>query len=367
MVEEVKTKFSACKQFFNMEIEARVVAATLNMLQISATDDEPQETVLPKSLEHASLATQKEFLRDLSLKIVDKFILHEEQVNALIKKLEQETKSSETASDGRFPCRYSGCPKSFVHNGKRRIDHEKTHGLHMDKLQSTIQDTSSVSMNRDDMFCYQLALLEYGMLFANFCDAVSEGDGQRIIRCWKFFLLFLKNDGQRSSKYALEGLTIMCQIHVLLSPRDAHRLIWNRSIKTRYGLGGNIPLDLALEHYNRVLKEVIKKMGPNASDEKAVNRFCKCITVTKQLMDNFDQDCQLRKKSGHHVKTRAISDLNKVVQELTKCDALTEHSSRKYKRFANIAPSVLDNFDLKSMFKWLDEHKKSIYLHKTSR
>lgn len=53
----------------------------------------------------------------------------------------------------------------------------------------------------------------------------------------------------------------MCQIYALLSPRDAHRLIWNRSVKAKSGLGGNIPLDLALEHYNRVLKQVIKKWG----------------------------------------------------------------------------------------------------------
>jgi hypothetical protein len=73
----------------------------------------------------------------------------------------------------------------------------------------------------------------------------------------------------------------MCQIYVLLSPRDAHWLIWNLSVKARHGLGGNIALDLAVEHYNRVLKEVIKNMGPNASNKKAVNCFCKSITVTK--------------------------------------------------------------------------------------
>ena len=33
------------------------------------------------------------------------------------------------------------------------------------------------------MLNYQYALLEYGMLFLIFCDAVSEGDGERINRC----------------------------------------------------------------------------------------------------------------------------------------------------------------------------------------
>ena len=75
-------------------------------------------------------------------------------------------------------------------------------------------------------------------------------------------------------------------------------------MKAKYGLGENIPLDLALEHYNRLLKEVIKKMGLKGSNEKGVNRLCmrRSIGVTKQLMDNFDQDCKLFKRSGHHVK-----------------------------------------------------------------
>ena len=71
-----------------------------------------------------------------------------------------------------------------------------------------------------------------------------------------------ENGWRQSRKYALEGLHLLLQFHTILSPRDAHRLIWNRSVKAKHGMGGNIPLDLALEHYNRVLKEVIKKMGP---------------------------------------------------------------------------------------------------------
>jgi hypothetical protein len=164
VVEEVKNKFSACKQFFNMEIEARVVAAALNILEINTTDDKPAENFVPPSLETASLATKREFLKDLSSRIVDKFILHEDKVNTLIKDLENYKGSSD--SNGRYPCRYPGCTKTFSHDGKRCISHEKTHGLHEQTSQSTLHnDTSIASKNRDDMLNYQYALLEYGMLF----------------------------------------------------------------------------------------------------------------------------------------------------------------------------------------------------------
>ena len=112
-------------------------------------------------------------------------------------------------------------------------------------------------------------MLEYGLLYLNFCDAISEGDGMCIIQCWKFFLMFLKVGGPSSRKYSLEALYLLSQIYAILPPRDAHRLVWNRFVKAKYGMGGNIPLDLALELYNRVIKEVVKKMGANASNHKA--------------------------------------------------------------------------------------------------
>jgi hypothetical protein len=163
----------------------------------------------------------------------------------------------------------------------------------------------------DEMLNYRYVLVKYGILFRNFSDLVSEGDGQTIFRCWKLFLMFLKGDAQRSSKYTLEGLNIMCQIYALLSPRDAHRLVWNRSVKAKNGVGGNISLDLALEQYNRVLKQIIKNMGPNASHEKVVNRFAKAIGVTKQLMDNFDLDCKVLRRAGKHVTKAATRDQKK--------------------------------------------------------
>ena len=42
----------------------------------------PREEFLSVFVEEAPLATQKAFLKDLSLRIVDKFILHEDKVNA---------------------------------------------------------------------------------------------------------------------------------------------------------------------------------------------------------------------------------------------------------------------------------------------
>ena len=108
-------------------------------------------------------------------------------------------------------------------------------------------------------------------------------------------------------------------------------------------------------------------MGPNATNEKAVNRFCKAIPINNKVMDNFDNECQVLKRSGQHVVAKACNDFEKVVDELVRSEALTIKSKRRYKGFLKCEPSIISNFDLHSMFQWINEHKRSVYLHKTAR
>ena len=162
-------------------------------------------------------------------------------------------------------------------------------------------------------------------------------------------LFDVQMDGAQSCKYALEGLHLLSQVCTTLSPRDAHRLIWNRYVKAKHGMAGNIPLDLALEHYNRALKEVIQNMGPNPSTKTAISRFCKSISINKQLMDNFDLDCKVLKQSGLHIQ-KCFRDLTKIVHELIVNNAFKYCAGRSYQHFKDCPPSLLTSFDLHGMF-----------------
>ena len=152
---------------------------------------------------------------------------------------QQYTEARQQASnlELRYPYRYQGCPKTFAHDGKMRREHESQHNppsqVDDPELSNLICDLQIDGQDRDDMFAYQKALLDYGMLLLNFWDSISNGDGVRVIRCWKFFLMYLKHQGKSSNKYALEALYLMFQIYALLSPQDSHRLVWNRFIKNK--------------------------------------------------------------------------------------------------------------------------------------
>lgn len=311
---------------FDFCLKARIIAATLAVMGIGSVDDECHD--VPKAEDSKSSKT--DYLFKLASKVVDDYVLDGSGNELLAKSL---------------------------------VDDEQ------DMSSTDVRDTSSTdesaSKFQDDMFSYQRALLEYGLLLYNFKDSVNEGDGTRIIRCWKFFLLHLKNS-KSSTKYALKALYLMFQVYALLSPKAAHELIWNRSVKLRNNRGGNIPLDLQLEFYNRILKDAVKQLGPNAS-QRSMDRICKSMSVTKDLMDRFDLELKIHKRSGRHVASSSDNDLKKVVGELVIQRAMHYTPGRQYQHFTGMKSSFLWNFNIQDLHKWINNHKKYIEIRRRAR
>ena len=119
---------------------------------------------------------------------------------------------------------------------------------------------SGESDSDDRMYNYTRVLCHYGTLVTEFRDAWAEGDGERIVRCWKLFMPHFKQAG--CSKYALEALRQQIQLQVL-SPNLAHQVKWHHFVNTRGGMGRNIPCDLYNEHVNKLVKIIIQNMGSN--------------------------------------------------------------------------------------------------------
>jgi hypothetical protein len=184
------------------------------------------------------------------------------------------------------------------------------------------------------MLSYQRSLLDYGLPVINFFDGISEGDRELLICCWKFFLMYLKHHGG-SSKYALEALYLIFQIHALLSPQSANRLVWNRFVKNKHGIGGKIPLDLQLEFFNKLVKEAIKKIGPGAS-KKSLDRVCHSLGITSNLMKNYDGNMSVFNRAGKHVKKSTAGDVEKIVNELVINKAFTCTPGQRYSYFSNV-------------------------------
>eukprot|EP00794_Sanderia_malayensis_P012570 gene12570-13857_t len=360
---DVSRRYSGCKKFFLLEVQARVIAGFCEVLGIASPDEVPSEQLLTR-IKVMTAREKDEYLNRISAAVVDKFIIRNVRNDRMVESQEYEdwlVNTNVKNSSGQFLCRFKSCTQTFKYDKSKRLEHEKMHGLHKE-LSSCIKNIPN-----DDMFNYQCSLLDIGMVVTNFFDAVSEGDGSRVIRSWKFMLMYLRQDGARSRKYALEALYLLCQIYALLSPRDAHSLVWNRFNKNKNGKGGNIPLDLALEHYNNLLKNVVRKLGPNSTNPKVIDRFCKALSVNKKLLENFDGSCAVIKRSGEHVAANITNELKKIVVELIKNNAMQIRQGRKFEVLRDIKPSLLEDFDVHSMYKWIKDHKEYIRLHKAGR
>eukprot|EP00794_Sanderia_malayensis_P009643 gene9643-10630_t len=353
---EVKSRTSASKEFLLIELKSRVIAAFMEELQLESIDSPPSADLAVK------LAHQKKsFLYDVSSRVVDKYILHRDKMELLLKKTKSANERERTMTqDGKYKCRHPDCLRVFKFDGKSRIDHEATHGLFMETV-------AKKEKKPDELFNYQLSLMEISMLIYNFFDAISMGDGNRVIQSWKFMLLYLKADGASSRKYALEGFYILSQYSCMLSQRSAFNLKWNRFFKSHNGVGGNIPQDLALEHVNRMLKNIFRMLGPNVANTKILDRYCKALVVNKALIEGWDNECKLIRKSGRHIKKGDEKDVHKIVKQLKDKNALKEIPGRRLTSFSNIQSSLIENLDIQSLFKWINEHKRLVLLKKVAR
>ena len=214
-----KSDFNACEDFFTTVTEAHILAAAMNFFGMSSLIDEPSSIYFPEMLNKLTLLQKR---RVLMLALTE---FAKEFVNMSVLKELAESISSENK------------PK----------------------------EDKSKQENTDSVYEYARETLSLGLLYAEFSDAIREGDGNRIIRCWKYFLLIFK--AARRKNYAIEAFTLLAQEKFLLSPRQSLQLKWSRTINTHGLPGKNIPCDLYMEHLNRESKSALSGLGSNITDK----------------------------------------------------------------------------------------------------
>ena len=158
-------------------------------------------------------------------------------------------------------------PSSVISEDVWLLSSDERRDLLHKKSQSIVKSfvfldpTSTTTKQSDGVFSYGCLLLSLGLLYREFVDSIREGDGNRVLRCWKYFLLIFNATGR--TNYAIEAFVLLAKYHFLLSPRKSNQLIWSRFINVHGLPGKNIPADLFMEHLNRLCKEAIKQLGAN--------------------------------------------------------------------------------------------------------
>ena len=155
-------------------------------------------------------------------------------------------------------------------------------------------------------------------------DAIKHGDGQRLLRCYKYLLLItFKN---RHTKYSYCLLLFFVKYYAILSKKNAHSLLANRFINAEGGLGKNIPLDLHMEHLNLVLKRLLRRIGGNVTNQ-SLQRCARSIDALQKVLKGVFEDCGKTEKGGYHGKKSPEESVEIIVNDL--CSVTRRrHSSR---------------------------------------
>lgn len=202
----------------------------------------------------------------------------------------------------------------------------------------------------DGKYAYAVEVLSLGLFYLSFKDAIRNGNGLQVLRCWKYLMPIFKASGR--TNYSIEAFATLYQYYYTLSPRQSHQLIWSRFVNTHGQPGHNIECDLHMEHLNRLCKNAIKSMGANKT-EKAIQRAAKAIGKTSAVVDNFNRISKLSPTSNKHSSPNVSKDRDLIIKELVNNKVFKVIEGRKHESFKNIRNGIMTEGNESRLKEWI--------------
>ena len=220
----------------------------------------------------------------------------------------------------------------------------KTIGDRFVQFNLPLQSSSTVN-HTDKVNLYATKVVTLGLLWHNFHDSVREGDGDRIMRNWKFNLLAYKAAQQKN--YSIEALNLILQVNHVLSPRQAAQVKWCRTVNTTNLKGNNIPMDLHLEHLNRRVKTTLRNMGSN------VKLAAESVGIVTAICHVFERQSSSSKASSNkHFCPSFDKDFKLILNTLEEYDVFTNRPGRQHNIF-KMLERLLEKPRYDDLIKWI--------------
>ena len=196
---------------------------------------------------------------------------------------------------------------------------------------------------------YHCARLTFGLLMMLFSDAVKEGDSESLLKFLKVALLMLHSYNR--VKYAYVVLLFLAKVYGILSEKLAFEVLHNRFFNRSGKAGGNVPLDLRMEHLNKLLKIALKQLASNIS-EPAAQRIAKSLSTLEDILCMVDIDCNLKSRSGFHSSKHMDETVITIANDLHDMKVFSVQPGREYKSFKGFKRNLLHKLDYREFYSW---------------
>ena len=282
---------------------------------------------------------KKEYVLNEARQFVNKHVMHQ------IPELDT---AAPTSND--LVCQF--CGKRYKRQAYLHKHEREKHGQ---PGPSDLDTQQTVSQKEDKVFNYTHNLLVLLLLRENHNDAIRLGDGERVVRLYKFYTLFFKIS--KCPKYALATLELQAQLNCLLTPRMAYSLTWNRFVNHKGQVDSNHPMDLDLEHDNKYFKTDIHSFRGEITD-KSITRVSRRVEGSQAVLSSFDKSSSVAKPSGRHTRLSTKDDVLTLVEHLVQAQVFSYVPDRQHSAFPKMRHNLLDSLDMQKLKSWISKSLK---------
>ena len=319
------------EDFLVLVVECHLIASALHHFGMSDMNDDPNCNGFPGNVSELPLQQRKELFQSEIKTIIKKYIVPQAFLadkdlyshSARIKLEHSYCKPPPLSQSSYMPnLREDGDLTLNPHIPRIQSDHSYRLSVaptHQRWLPQTLSQYVSASQavkkaSVDGVNNYASTVLADGLLLLEFKDAIREGDGLRILRCWKVFMYFTY---ARHQNYQYEAFYTLSLVNALASPRVASQITWGHVVNVIGGAGHNVPLDLHMEHLNRTVKDYVASLGANVA-ERSIIQCGKSLGGISSVTQQFDKDNSVSKPLSTHSSPLLDEDKATIIQELCK-------------------------------------------------
>ena len=197
------------------------------------------------------------------------------------------------------------------------------------KVVDEFVDPTAAKKDDDHLQAYAKKVLSLGLLLVEFEDGVREADGERIIRCWRYFLPRFRCSNRTNYSVAFN---LLFEYEYTMTPRMKQQMMWEHTVNVRGKPGRNVSMDLHMEHINKECKQAMGSLGSNVGD-KAVSRIGQSIGELMKVTQQFDPVNKLHDDSRRHPRRSVQLDMEKLLEQLQGDDVFMVDSIPNSGRF----------------------------------
>ena len=198
--------------------------------------------------------------------------------------------------------------------------------------------------NIDSIYRYSCCSAGVCLLAVAFNTARQNGDGDRVMRYYKYMLLLYKLDGR--TKYSHYVFQMLQCINELFPEKLAFDVVYNRFTNTEGKPNSNVEIDRKMEHLNKKVKQDIKDFNGNVT-RASLKRASHSYQGIDECLHSYDNFAEINKRSSRHSKNDDKEDVLSLADQMTTREVFMDHKDgRCHQAFPAFSDNLFKHIDM---------------------